>query len=426
MATTGTTALSNLMRQRLNPKVQDAFVNEPILLMMLENALDSTKVNNKGEDITIRTAPSPSFGALGESALLPVAGSPTYQKFNIVNKLHYAQGEISGLAWLMQDVDTIGKGRVRQAAGMLAELIEGETDDFRKKLNRFAYGTGNGALGSPITARVTGAAGTATINPAASLNGSEQIPLGARVNFSTTAGVLHVTGASVSTVTANDVSTGTATFDSVPTDAAVGDIIVYESSYGNCMNGLRYLVQNANITFQGVVLSASTGNLKANIVDASAANWSQGLVDRAITRTKVASGINRPVNDFVILTHPKQSDAIRNAGYALNVATTGTDRAAGKLDLGFPLVSTNGMRVREDVDSGVSEMWGLRLSTLKRYALFEPGMMEIIPGSMLAPKPGSSNYYHIYQYAFAFIGNMAVTNPAANFLISNLAYSALG
>lgn len=425
MATTGTTALSNLMRQTLNPKVQQAFVNEPILLMMLDNALDPKKINSRGEDITIRTGPSPSFGALGESTLLPVAGSPVYSKFNIVNKLHYAQGEVSGLAWLMQDVDTIGKGRVRAAAGMLGELIEGETADFKQKLNRFAYGTGNGALGSPITAITTGAAGTATINPAASLNGSNQIPLGARVNFYTTAGVIHVTGASVSTVTAINTTTGVTTFDSVPTDAVVGDIICYEASYGNCMNGLRYLVQNGNITFQGVNVTALP-NLKANIVDASAANWSQGLVDRAITRTKTAAGINMPQNDFVILTHPKQSDAVRNAGYALNTINAGSDRAAGKLDLGFPLISTNGMRIREDVDCGQSEMWGLRMSTLQRYALFEPGLMEIIPGQMFAPKPGTSNYYHIYQYAFAFIGNLAVNNPAANFLISNLAYSALG
>lgn len=425
MATTGTTALSNLMRQTLSPQVRQAFVNEPILLMLLDNALDSQKINNKGQDITIRTGPSPSFGALGESSLFPVAGSPIYQKMNVVNKLHYAQGEVSGLAWLMQDVDTIGRGKVRQAAGMLGELIEGETADFKQKLNRFAYGTGNGALASPITAITTGASGTATINPAASLNGSNQIPVGARVNFYTTAGAIHATAAAVSTVTANNTTTGVVTFDSVPTDAVVGDIICYEASYGNCMNGLRYLVQNSNITFQGVNVT-SLPNLKANIVDASAANWSQGLVDRAITRTKTAAGINRPQDDFVILTHPKQSDAIRNAGYALNVTTTGTDRASGKLDLGFPLVSTNGMRVREDVDCGQSEMWGLRLSTLQRYALFEPGLRDIIPGQMFAPKPGTSNYYDIYQYLFCFVGNMGVNNPAANFLISNLAYSALG
>jgi hypothetical protein len=162
------------------------------------------------------------------------------------------------------------------------------------------------------------------------------------------------------------------------------------------------------------------------VLDASAANWSQGLIDRLITRTKAARGVKSPVDDFVILTHPKQSDAVRNAGYALNTINAGSDRAAGKLDLGFPLISTNGMRIREDIDCGQSEMWGLRLSTFQKYALFEPGLMEIIDGHMLAPKPGTSNYYHIYQYAFAFIGNLGVNTPNANFLLSNLAYSALG
>jgi hypothetical protein len=425
MSTTGTTVLSNLMRQKLNPAVKQSFVNDPILLMLLDRAGDARKVNNKGEDITVRTSPSPSFGALGESALFPVAGSPDYSKMNVTNKLHYAQGEVSGLAWLMQDVDAIGSGKVKQVAGMLGNLIEGETDDFKQKLNRFAYGTGNGALSSPITAITTGASGTFTVNPAASLNGVDHIPLGARLHFYTTGGVQHATGASVSTVTAVNYTTGVVTCDSVPTDAVVGDIPVYENSYGNCMNGLRGLIQNSNITFQTLDVT-NIPSLKAQIVDASSASWSQSLIDRAITRSKVAGGVNKPVNDFAILTHPYQSDAVRNAGYALNTVTAGSDRASGKLDLGFPLISTNGMRIREDVDCGKSEMWGIRLSTIQRYSLFEPGLRDIIPGSMFAPKPGSSNYYDIYQYLFCFIGNLGVDNPNANFLIKNLSYSALG
>lgn len=423
MATTGTTALSNLMRQTLNPRVIESFHNEPILLTLIDN-VESRKVNARGEDMTVRTAPSPSFGALGESALLPVAGSAVWQKFNITNKLHYAQGEISGLAWLMQDVDTIGKGKVREVAGMLGYMIDKETEDFKRKLNQLAYGTGNGALSSPITAITPGAGGTFTVNPAASHNGANFIPLGARIQFYDAGGVQYAAGAAVSTVTAVNYATGVITCDTVPTNAAVGHFPVYENSYGNCMNGLRGLIQDSNITFQGVnVTNQST--LKANVVDANNASWSQGLIDKSITRTKIASGLNRPVNDFVILTHPKQSDAVRNAGYALNTINAGSDRAAGKLDLGFPLISTNGMRIREDVDCGQDEMFGFRLSTLIRYALFEPGLMEIIPGMMLAPKPGTSNYYHIYQYAFAFIGNMAVSDPAANFYIKNLAYLAL-
>lgn len=424
MATTGTTVLNNLMRQTLRPKIVESFQNDPILLMLLDD-IESRRINAKGEDIAVRTRPSPSFGALGESALLPVAGAPSWQKFNILNKLHYAQGEISGLAWLMQDVDTIGKGRVRQVAGMLGELVERETDDFKRKLNQACYGTGNGALGSPITAITTGASGTFTINPAASHNGADFIPLGARVQFYTTGGVQHATGASVSTVTATNYTTGVITCDSVPTDAVVGDIVVYENSYGNYMNGLRGLIQDSNITFQGVNVT-NEPNLKANVFDATSGNWSQAMIDRVITKTKIRGGVNRPVNDFVILTHPKQSDAVRNAGYALNYVAGGTDRSAGKLDLGFPLVSTNGMRIREDVDCGQGDMFGFRLSNMVRYSLFEPGLMEIIPGQMLAPKPGSGNYYHILQYAFCFIGNLAVLNPGANWYIKNLAYSNLG
>jgi len=428
MATTGTTVLNNLMRQTLAPKVVESFHNDPILLMILDD-INSRRVNAKGEDIAIRTRPSPSFGALGESSLLPEAGAPSWAKFNILNKLHYAQGEISGLVHLMQDIDTIpgGKAKVKEVGGMLAYMIDKETDDFKRKLNQLAYGTGNGALGSPITAITTGAGGTFTINPAASHNGADFIPLGAQIQFYTVAGVIHdQTGAvPFSRVTGTNYATGVITCDNIPTNAVVGDIVVYKDSYGNSMNGLRGLIQDSNITFQGVNVT-NEPNLKGNVHDAASGNWSQQAIDRMLTRTKIRAGINRPVNDFVILTHPVQSDAVRNAGYALNSVTTGSDRAAGKLDLGFPLISTNGMRIREDVDCGKGDMFGFRLSNLIRYALKEPGLMEIIDGHMLAPKPGNGNYYHIQQYAFCFIGNLATQDPASNWYIRNLAYSGLG
>lgn len=411
---TGTTIANALMKQDLAPRVYRSFQDETILLSLLMDA-PNTKINARGLDITAYTAPNPSFGSRPEGDYLPLPGSGAFARMNVKVTRQFQEEEITGDIKDMDDVSNIG--------GLLKPIIQYGTDAFKRKLNQQCYGDASGSLGV-VTARTTGAGGTATFDPATTPTGSRYIPVNARLHFYTTAGVAHATAASVSVVSANNTTTGVVTFDNVPTDAAVNDIVVYESSFGLAMNGLNGLIQNANITFQNVPIS-SNPTLKATIYDAAGAAWAQGMIDTAITRTKLAGGVGAPVDDFVLIANPKQTDAIRKAGYALT-RTVAIDGAKGVLDLGFPLVAINGMRVREDIDCGDSDIYGIRLSSIIRLMVRQPGIMEMIEGQMLTPKYGTGTLGDAYYVAWGLRGNLATTMPNANFRVKNLSTTGLG
>ena len=386
-----------------------------VLLSILMDA-PNTKINAKGLDITSYVAPNPSFGSRTEGDYIPLPGSGRFAKMNVKITRQFQEEEVTGDIRDMDDIQNIG--------GLLKPIVRYGTEAFKRKLNQQCYGNTSGRLGT-VTAVTTGALGTATFSPTTTPTGSRYIPVGARLHFYTTAGVAHATGAAVSIVTANNTTTGVVTFDSVPTDADVADIVVYESSFGLAMNGLEGLIQNANITFQGVDVTGEP-TLKATVVDAANAAWAQTMVDTAITRTKLAGGVGAPVDDFVIITNPKQTDGIRKAGYALTrtVSIAGGTKTA--LDLGFPLVTTNGMRVREDNDCGDSDIWGLRLSSIIRLMIRMPGIMEMIEGQMLTPKYGTGTLADAFFIAWGMKGNLATTNPNANFRIKSLSITGLG
>ncbi len=412
---TGTTVANALLKQDLAPRVYRSFQDETVLLSLLMDA-PNTKINARGLDISAYTAPNPSFGSRTEGDYIPLPGSGVFARMNVKITRQFQEEEVTGDIRDMSDINTIG--------GLLKPIVQYGTDAFKRKLNQQCYGDGSGALGI-VTARVTGAAGTATFDPATTPTGSRYILVGSRLHFYTTAGVAHATGASVSIVTANNMTTGVVTFDSVPTDAAVNDIVVYESSFGLAMNGLAGLITNVGVaSFQGVS-TITNPTLKATVYDAAGAAWAQTMVDTAITRTKLAGGIGSPVDDFVLICNPKQTDAIRKAGYALT-RTVAVNNANNRLDLGFPLVGINGMRVREDNDCGDSDIWGIRLSSIIRLMIRNAGIMEMIEGQMLTPKYGTGTLADAFFIAWGMKGNLATVMPNANFRIKNLSVTGLG
>lgn len=423
MATNTVSQLNALMAESFRPKVIQSFHNEPNLLMMFDKK-DSRSVNNRPEQIPVRVAPSASFIGGSENQLLPGAIAGTYDNWEIANKMVYSSGEFSGLAQLMQSVDTVDAGQFKNLAGMLAQAVKDERGDFSRKLSQTTYGDGNGKLSDAIA---SSDATTFTVTASTANDTVDKIPVGARINFYTSAGVIHDNTDAVSIVSAVNESTGVVTVNATPSDIANGDFPVWEGSWGLLPNGLRGTVTDASVTLQGIALGTYP-HMKASVLDASGASLGIAQIDRMITRTKKRTGVKRPTDDFVILTHPKQVDAYRNAGYAINTVTNSANRAATKLDLGFPSVSINGMKVFEDNDCGERELFGLRMSSFKRYSLFEPGLLPIGGGadSWLVPKPGSGAYYHSYQYSFAFVGNLLCDAVNNNFRIYGLAKANLG
>lgn len=414
---TGTSIANKLMVQDISKRVYRSFADEPILWNILQDA-PNTKINALGLNMTAYTSPNPSGGWRAEGDYLPLPGSPEYAQMNVKITRAYQEEEVTGDLVDMQDVMAIGN--------LLKQTVEFGTDAFKRKLNQASYGDTSGALGI-VTARTTGAGGTFTCDPATTPTGSRYIPKNARVQFYTTAGVAHATGIATTTVTANNTTTGVCTCDSVPTDAAVNDIVVFEGSYGLAMNGLNGLIQNAAITFQGAS-TTTYPTLKATVYDAAGAAWTQSIIDAVTTRTKLAGGVSAPVDDFVFVTNPKQTDAVRKVGYPLTQVsiTTNDDPKRRRLDLGFPLVSVNGNRIREDLDCGDSDWYGIRLSSIMRFIVRPPGIYELIDGQMLTPKYGTGTLADAFYIAWAFKGNLGTPMPNANFRVKSLAVTGLG
>jgi hypothetical protein len=146
------------------------------------------------------------------------------------------------------------------------------------------------------------------------------------------------------------------------------------------------------------------------------------------TRSKKFGGVKRPVNDFIIVTHPKETDAYRNAGYALSAVVDTPNRASKTLDLAYDRVAISGMDIYESNHCGERDLFGLRLSAFQRYEVYAPNLLSLTGDDQyLFPVPTSTGTYkHQLQFYMAFYGNLLIKVPAACFRISSLDKTNLG
>jgi hypothetical protein len=420
------TTLQTLMAEKFSPIVSRSYHNEQILLMML-GKVTADEINQRGGKYPIQTLRQGSFQGGSESQSMPTAVNGEYKDWVPALKAIYSTGEFSGFAhWQTNILTAEGQANKLKIGGMLGEKIKSHTDEFGYFLDQTFFRDGKGKLADAIAARTTGVGGTVTVTPSTANWPVDEIPIGARVNFYTSAGTIHNATKAVSTVTAVNPTTGVVTFDEVASDCAVGDFMVWEGSWDLLPNGLAGLVQNQSITFQGVDVT-NYPKLKGNVYSASAA-LDIRFVNRLQTRARQIMGTKQPRNDYLVVTHPKEVDAYRNAGYALNTVIDGANRNNNTLDLGYSKVQISGMDIYESNGCGERQLYGLRLSALKRFTVFEPGLLPLGDGESqyLVPVPGTNTYKHQYQYYMAFYGNVLNLTPASHFLVDALDKTNLG
>jgi hypothetical protein len=418
--------LNSLMAEKFSPIVNRSFHNEQILLMMLEK-VTADEINNRGGKYPVETLRQGSFQGGSESQSMPTAVNGEYKAWVPALKAVYSTGEFSGFTHLLTNILTVNSPANKlKIGGMLGEKIKSHTDQFGYFLDQTFFRDGKGKLADATAAVVTGALGTATVTPSTANWPVDEIPIGARVNFYNSSGTIHNTAAAVSTVTAVNPTTGVVTFDNVASNAVPGDFMVWEGSWDLFPNGLAGLVQNQNITFQSIDVT-NYPKLKGNVYTASAA-LDIKFVNRLQTRARQTLGTKLPRNDYLVVTHPKEVDAYRNQGYALNTMIDNANRNSKTLDLAYSAVQISGMDIYESNGCGERQLYGLRLSQLKRFTAFEPGLLPLGDGESqyLLPVPGTNTYKHQYQYYFAFYGNVLNLQPAAHFLVDSLDKTNLG
>lgn len=420
------TTLNALMGEKFSKNVIRSFANEPILMMMFDK-ITPEDLNQRAGRLPLESRRQGSFQGGSENQSMPTAVNGEHLYWTPSLKAAYSTGEFSGFAhWQTGSNDVNGRANKLQLGGMLGEKVAAHVESFKFYLDQCSFRDGKGKVADAIAAVTTGALGTATVTPGTANWTVDDIPIGARLNFYTSAGTIHDNTDAVSTVTAVAESTGIVTFDAVASDATTADFMVWEGSWDLLPNGLAGLIQDQNISFQGQTVT-NYPNLKGNCYSASAA-FDIRFVNRMQTRARKRLGVKRPRNDYVIVTHPKQVDAYRNAGYALNTVIDGGNRNSSTMDLAYSKVQISGMDIYESNSCGERDLFGIRLSSFKRYENFAPNLLPLGDGESqyLVPVPGSSTYKHQYQFYLAFYGNLLVTQPAANFRISDLVKTNLG
>jgi len=392
----------------VQPDIRRAFEERhPLLDILMEGK--KQPVNSRGGGVRIVTylSPNPSNGALDEGAYLPTEGSPVDVEMRVAFRRKWKTGGVTGDVLDLDDNNVI--------TGIFRTYSKRDTESFKKEINQQCYQDGSGSKGIVSAVTTTGAGGVLVINGDA--RGSRQLIVGGRMQLSTSGGTAHAVGAATSVITAINTSTHAVTFDIVPTDAAVNDLIVYENSYGRDIHGLAYHVNDDTGTYQNVS-RLTYPSLRSTVTDAASGALSVSMIDTLLTKMSIASSADDPNEPVMMISHPAQQAAYRTLGYALtrNVSAAGN----AKLDLGFPMVSHNGIPWKVDNDCPRDRIYFIRQSAIQRFVVKNPQMLDR-GGNVLRQKPGTGTYADVWLWFLTFKGNLGGVQPNSLGLIKNLA-----
>lgn len=385
---------SKVMAERIEPVLRNAFLigtdeEAPTFDLFMKGEKERT--NELGRRVPIQVTPNASYGAIGEGGQLPLAGTPEIVQLRIYYLNQFMMGEINRSV-LDQNTES---DLLKFARGP----FEADQKKFRHWQNLWMFGTGNGSLGV-VTAVVTGASGTATLGGD---YGAENIDIGARLVFYSSAGAAHAAGAAVSTVTA--IAGDVVTFDSVPTDAVATDTVHHFGSYGLMPHGLAYHVSETSSTYFGIN-TATYGGIKSTVIDAGAVNGAggtaltPGMLDLLEAKRRRRSGANTGKSGRVYISHSTQEFNYRQLGYS---STYGIQRVVGmnqgKFDLGIGAASHNGQMWVIDNQSPKSIIWDIKASDFAIEYVVLPRFYDDGNGNKMWMKSGSGAPYDALQYA---------------------------
>src|ERR671914_226585 len=112
-----TTQASVLMRDRIEPRVQQHFHEENNLFAAMMDESPKERTNPRGRRMSIRVQPNPSYGSPTEGALMPVGGGPLDIEAVIKYLNQFKVGEFSGEIKDLDNDDAIVSYMARNQQG---------------------------------------------------------------------------------------------------------------------------------------------------------------------------------------------------------------------------------------------------------------------------------------------------------------------
>jgi len=216
-------------------------------------------------------------------------------------------------------------------AGSTIESMENDTEDnvqsydqvmvqytetFRKRMNQYFYGTGNGAVAySATTTTVLGSQSLSGTTTAATTPGQTKGTMWLWEG-ETYQGINASTGAVRGTFVVTTAGTSSCTVNVLSGTISSGDPIVIQGSYQLAMRGIGWLNSDQNRVLQGLDTSVYT-DLNAPVVDLAGALLTPAAIENAKALLQTRNNATDAKNNLTAFITFGQYSTIRKQGYNL-------------------------------------------------------------------------------------------------------------
>lgn len=437
MAGATLTTVNNILKEYYLGPVQEQLNNEVLLIQRLEAR--SEDLVGKAAYIPLHTGRSSGIGAIAESAILPTAGSQSYDRAEYDLKYLYGRVQVTGPSM----------AKTKSDAGSFLQILRSELDgirnDLKKDLARQSYGKGDGVIAT--SASQSWSSGAATTNTLTLADWEPlrkgQVYVGMLVDVvsysSGTPTVLN-TAATVSAVSivAAATSTVTLTFASATPTSGWATASLTRTGVVGSFN--RWALGQRSMEIDGlqrIVTSVTPTDNSSSPYTTEAKSGTLGKIDayanqywdnqrtfgatpgtlEPLTLQRVQQAMNlsrtKAGNPTVLLT----SLGVLREFYRLLTVTQQFISNEGTMDFkaGFQTIAYNGVPVVGDIDAPYGKMYVLDESTLKVFSDQDWHFLDA-DGQTLRQVPN----YDAFEAVLARYMNLGASNRAKNVVINDI------
>lgn len=407
-------AITVLLNEYVLPKLNKNFEQSFAFWKRLKKG-ETLETNSRGARIMNYLNPNPSMKDMDyNGGLFPVAGSPEYGDMRVYWAAKAISSGFTYATFLQKDA--------KAAYNFIFNQLDQDRQTISKEIEKDCWESGDGR--KAVVASVNGT----TITFAAPF-GATRILKGGYYNFYSQGGTKRTGGGNTNCVakTPGTRLSGNYTFDVVPNNIQVGDILTWVDSFGRGIHGVPYHVNTGSGNYQGLSRGDYPDQLKPTEYDLQFKKLSVNAIDFAIYQNKFKMGTEEEAKSFELWSSPTQAYRYNSIGYNLLRSEVGkTSQFNGT----YTEAPKHGLcEWNMAVDCPDDRVYGLTMDTLAIYMLEELGVidpdgetMRLIPGF---DTTGSGSYKAALQVLMGCAFDIGSPDPRKNILISNVDYSGL-
>ena len=410
MATTST-SYDAILKDFYEGPVREHIENKVTILKLTEKSKRSW--NGRQVRFPLHLSRNEGVGARAESANLPTAGSQGYVNSDIEAKFLYGRITLTG------PVMAASRGDKGAFAAALKQEVSGMRRDLRNDLNRQVWGVpilagaGAGATGvmAQINLSASSATQTMTSNPGTRyLKNNMKVVIGNPTNTTTLSSVSDPNAVTAVNFSATQV-TLSASITTLTNDFVVRGESIANSSYGNEITGLSYMVHDSeNVDLQTVDVSANT-EFKAHREE-------NGGVDRDLSLELMQVAIDAcdekgGEEPSLIMGHQSMRREY------INLLTSDVRYAPEQLKGGFQTLTyaggTTPIPIQFDKHAPYGKLYFIRLEDIKQYVMKDWGWADD-DGAILS----RVNNQDSWEAFMCWYGNMGLERRNTHAVIEDL------